>query len=60
MGAARKSYIKFVNLDVNNTEFFGLDIDRQQDESYVNSFDIKHTKMLSERIEKQIKMKLQR
>jgi hypothetical protein len=55
LGAAKKSYIKFINLDVNNTEYFGIDIDRQEDEAFCNAFDMRHTKNVQERNDRQIK-----
>jgi len=42
VGETRKSYSKFVDLDMKNTNFYGLDIDRKEDESFINRLDIQH------------------
>ena len=42
LGFNQKSFSRFVDLDINNQEFMGLDVERKGDEGYVNGFDIKH------------------
>jgi hypothetical protein len=42
LGQNRKSFSKFVDLDLARLVHTGLDVDRPGDESYVNAFDIKN------------------
>ena len=49
LGEARKSYSKFRNLDIGNQFHYGIDPDVKADEAFVNKFDIKHQRLLSER-----------
>ena len=42
MGETKKSYSKFVDIDLKNTNFYGLDPDRRGDESFLNRIDIRH------------------
>jgi hypothetical protein len=48
LGVATKSYTKFRDIDASEAVYFGLALGRKWDESFVNKFDINHSKFVSE------------
>ena len=49
LGQTKRSFTKFVDLDINLTEQMGLDVDRKGDEFYVNQFDLRYQDQVIEK-----------
>ena len=48
MGIAKKSYSKFRDIDASEAIYYGLAMGRKWDEGFVNQFDMRHAKVMSD------------